>query len=205
MQLFSMEGKLYHYMERFWDLVKLNFIWIIFSLPIVTIGASTVAAYTVTLKMVENKEESVIRDFIKSFRENWKQGIPLGLIHLIVIYSFSLNLELLAKYEETPVLFFIVALSIGFLGLLCLTYSLPLSARYQNSFLGTLVNSVTIAMKFFMTTLLLWIVVGVIIYMFMTKVFLMILGIIVGPGLIFFIVSKFSMRIFKSIEKENIK
>ncbi len=203
MQLFSMEGKLYQYMERFWDLVKLNFIWIIFSLPIVTIGASTVAAYTVTLKMVENREESVIRDFIKSFRENWKQGIPLGLIHLVILYSFYINLEFLSKMDEAPILFLFAVIFVGILGILYLTFSLPLCARYNNTILGTLKNSISIAMKYFATTVLLWIVLVLLAFLFMYNSMFMLLGIFVGPALMFLTVSLFAMRLFKKIEKAN--
>ena len=45
MRLLSIEGPVYPLMVRLWDLVKLNFLWLVFSLPIVTIGASTVAAH----------------------------------------------------------------------------------------------------------------------------------------------------------------
>lgn len=203
MHLFSIDGKLYQFIVRFWDLVKLNFIWFVFSLPIVTIGASTVAAYTVTLKMVEDKEGLIIGDFIKSFRDNWKQGIPLGLIHLVVVYSFYLNLEFLTKLDEAPVLFLIAAIVIGFLGMLYLTYTLPLCARYHNSIIGTLRNSVTIAMKYFVTTLLLWTVLGVLAFFFMYNSTLVFFGILIGPVCMFLTVSGFAMKIFKAIEKEN--
>jgi uncharacterized membrane protein YesL len=37
-------------------MIKLNFLWLLFSLPVVTIGASTAAAFTITLKMVDERE-----------------------------------------------------------------------------------------------------------------------------------------------------
>ena len=203
MHLFSLDGKLYQLILRFWDVLKLNFIWLVFSLPIVTIGASTVAAYTVTHKMVEDKEAKVIEAFVKSFRENWKQGIPLGLIHLIVFYSFYLNIEFLSQFDEVPVVFFIAVIVIEFLGMLFLTYSLPLCARYHNSILGTLKNSVTIAMKYFGTTFLLWIALGFLAFFFTYNSVLMFFGILVGPACMFLVVSGFSMKVFKAIEKAN--
>ena len=56
MRLFSVEGHLYKFISRFWDVVKLNFMWLVFSLPIVTIGASTAAVFSVTLKMAEESD-----------------------------------------------------------------------------------------------------------------------------------------------------
>ena len=54
----------------FWNVLKLNFLWLIFSLPVVTIGCSTVAAYSVTLKMVEKRDAKVGQQFLQAFREN---------------------------------------------------------------------------------------------------------------------------------------
>ena len=80
MKFFSTDSPLYRFLTRLWDMIKLNFLWLVFSLPVVTMGAATVAAYSVTLKMVDEREGYVGRQFIKAFKENWKQGIPLGLI-----------------------------------------------------------------------------------------------------------------------------
>ena len=79
MKFFSTDSPLYRFLTRLWDMIKLNFLWLVFSLPVVTMGAATVAAYSVTLKMVDEREGYVGRQFIKAFKENWKQGIPLGL------------------------------------------------------------------------------------------------------------------------------
>lgn len=49
---FSIESPLYKFMNRLLDMIKLNFLWILCSLPIITMGAATTAAFTITLKMV---------------------------------------------------------------------------------------------------------------------------------------------------------
>ena len=106
MKFFSVDGGLYKFMSRLWDMIKLNFLWMLFSLPIVTIGAATVAAYSVTLKMVDEAEGYVGRQFIKGFKENWKQGIPLGLLGLLALYVVYLDFELFNKVENNPIIFF---------------------------------------------------------------------------------------------------
>ena len=50
-------------------MIKLNFLWLICSLPIVTIGVSTIAAFTITLKMVEEKEGYIARAFLKRLKQ----------------------------------------------------------------------------------------------------------------------------------------
>ena len=56
MKFFSVDGALYKFLTRLWDMIKLNLMWLLFSLPVVTVGAATVAAYSVTLKMVDEQE-----------------------------------------------------------------------------------------------------------------------------------------------------
>ena len=38
MKLLNIDGKFYAFLDMFWNVLKLNFLWLIFSLPVVTIG-----------------------------------------------------------------------------------------------------------------------------------------------------------------------
>jgi uncharacterized membrane protein YesL len=82
MRFFSVDGGLYKFMTRLWDVIKLNFLWLLFSIPLVTMGAATVAAYSITLKMVDDREGYVGRQFLEGFRKNIKQGTLLGILFL---------------------------------------------------------------------------------------------------------------------------
>ena len=65
MSFFSPEGAFYQFISRLWDMVKLNLMWLLFSLPIITIGPATVAAFSITMKMVDESEGYVARQFVK--------------------------------------------------------------------------------------------------------------------------------------------
>ena len=93
MKFFSVDGALYKFLTRLWDMIKLNLMWLLFSLPVVTVGAATVAAYSVTLKMVDEQEGYVARQFVKAFKENWRQGIPMGLLALFCSYVVYLDFD----------------------------------------------------------------------------------------------------------------
>ena len=56
----------------------LNILWLVCSLPIVTIGASTTALFYVTLKMAEDRDDGLTRMFFKAFRENFKPATKLA-------------------------------------------------------------------------------------------------------------------------------
>ena len=59
MRLFDMDGPLYGALEAFMRLVLCNMFFVLFSIPVFTIGASLTALYTCTQRMVyeESREE----------------------------------------------------------------------------------------------------------------------------------------------------
>lgn len=205
MDLFKVDGPLYQFIGRFIDVVKLNLLWLIFSLPVVTIGASTVAVYTITLKMVEDKEGYVGRDFVKAFKANLKQGIPLGLIAIGAFYVVYLNIALFNAIESNPVLLLIIGIFAGFYFLLSLLYAFPLSARYKNTLLNTLNNSFQISIKYIGRTVFLLLLLAFIIIVCLYNTTTMFFGILIGPTFIMFTISSFAIHIFHKIEKDQDK
>ena len=81
---FSSEGPLMTYLIKIRDWMFLSVLWLVCSIPVITVGVSTTALYYVTLKMAKNEEVPVFKSFFKSFKDNLKQGILLTLIVLIV-------------------------------------------------------------------------------------------------------------------------
>jgi len=73
-RFFAMDGKFFRIMTRLGDLMILNLMWFISSLPFITIGASTTALFQVTMEMTESRESYVIRTFCRSFRQNLKRS-----------------------------------------------------------------------------------------------------------------------------------
>ncbi len=203
MQLFSVDGGIYKFLDRFWSVVKLNFLWLVFSLPIITIGASTVAAFSVTLKMAENEEGHVARQFFKAFKENWKQGTVLGLIGIVATCLAYMNFVIFNQAEGNPVLALIAGIIIIFFEMMYLTYAFPLAARYDNTLINTLKNSAAISVKFFLRTLFVWFIVGILFVLFIFNTTLLFIGILVGPIMMIYTVSGFAIQFFHQIEKDN--
>ncbi len=200
MDIFRVDGRVYKFLVRFLDLLKLNLLWLMFSIPIVTIGAATIAVYKVTLDMVEHKEGHITASFIKGFKENLKQGIPLGIITLVILYSAYLNLEFFNKLEGNPIYFLFAAIIILFLGLTHLIYAYPLCARYDNSLIKNLLNSGEITKKYFFKTLVLFFILALLIVLFMYNSTLLFFGLLIGPVCIFLTISGFVVTFFRDIE-----
>lgn len=202
MKFFSVDGPLYRFFSRLWDVIVLNFLWLLFSLPIVTVGASTVAVYSVTLKMVDETEGYVGRQFIKAFKENWKQGIPLGLLGMFCTYVVYLDFEMFRAIEGQPILFLIFGiLAIGVFGAAFL-YAFALSARYENTLMNTLKNSVSITCRYFLRSIILIVVLAVEVLLFLFNNITLFFGVLIGPVCIMYTISGMALPLFRQIEKD---
>lgn len=84
--MFDINGRFYHGLTKFANLVILNVYFIITSLPVFTIGASMTALIDVTMKMARGEEgEHMTPAFFGSFRTNFKRMTVIWLICLAVL------------------------------------------------------------------------------------------------------------------------
>ena len=183
-------------------MVKLNFFWILFSIPVITVGASTVAAMSVGLKMVDDEEGYIGKNFLKAFKENWKLGTILWMITVVAVYAIYLDFQLFEAVENNPIIFLIIGMASIALAVAALIYSYPLTARYENTLINTIQNSINISRKYLGNTLLLVIILAVEYIVFNFNKTMLFFGIILGPGFMIFTIAAFSKRIFQKIEKE---
>lgn len=203
MKFFSVDSPLYKFLSKLLDVIQLNFLWIIFSIPIITMGASTVAAMSVALKMADDEEGYIGRSFLKAFRENWKQGTLLWLITAAAVYAIYLDFQFFEALEGNPMIFLIVGIASTILAVSALLYAYPLSARYENTLFRTINNSIEISRRYFGRTLMLVVVLVVEFILFQYNATMLFFAIILGPGFMIFTVAAFSKRLFLLIEKEN--
>ncbi len=202
MKFFSVDSPLYKFLNKFLDVLKLNFLWIFFSIPIITMGAATAAAMSVALKMVDDEEGYIGKSFWKAFKENWKKGTLLFIISMIASYAIYLDFQLFEAVEGNPMVLLIIGMVSVALVIVALIYSYPLIARYENTLFKTIQNSIDISRKYFGRTFFLVVVVAFEVMIFMFNKTMLFFAIIIGPGFIIFTVASFSKRIFQQIEKE---
>ena len=77
--IFNPENRFFTFMDKVMNLCFLGILWALFSLPVITIGASTTALFQYTLKLIRNEEGYVWRSFRKSFVKNF---VPATLLWL---------------------------------------------------------------------------------------------------------------------------
>ena len=203
MNFFSVDSPIYKFISRLFDMFKLNLMWLFCSLPIVTMGAATTAAYTITLKMVEDQEGYIAGPFWEEFKRNLKKGSILGIILLVALYAIYLDFQLFRAATQYNVLFLVVGVLAVFLLFMHMIYAFPLLARYENSVINTLRNSYAIAAKYLGRTAFLAVLLLLemcIIFWNMTTIFL---GVLFGPACIILTISGFARQFFVLVEREN--
>lgn len=202
MKYFGSDSKFYQFMQTLTDLLKINFLWLLCSLPVVSLGGATIAAYDVAMKMAAGEEGHVGRQFLASFRANFKTGIPYGLLLLFGSYAVWLNFSLFNQIEGNPIILLAMGIIAVFALMWSFLYAFALQARYENTLLRTLKNSADICTRFFLQTLLLIVVVFVEIVLIFWNLTTMFVGLCIGPACMIYTVSAFAVRFFRELEKE---
>lgn len=203
MDIFSIDSPLYKFMLHLKDVFLINMMWLLCSIPIVTMGAATVAAYTITLKMVNDEEGYIIRPFWREFKANIKKGSILGVIILVAAYAVYLDFRLFQVAEGHNTMFLVIGVVAVFLLFMHGIFAFPLMARYENTVIQTMRNSYSIAAKFMGRTaflvLLLLLELAIIFWNYTT----MFAGLLLGPACIILTISGFARQFFALVEQEN--
>lgn len=131
--IFDPDGKL---MELLWKpihIMFLNLLWVLFSLPIVTIGASTTALYSVLIKMRNGREGKILRDFWTAFRQNFRQATILWLLIVLTAFVFTTDivffLNMGGSFGTFSAMLFV---GLDVLLLLVSLYVFPMQAVFDN-------------------------------------------------------------------------
>lgn len=146
-----MENPIWQGLSIVADMMALNLLTLLCSLPVVTAGAALTAMNGTVIRILRGSEGSgVARSFFSEFRQNLKNGILLGL--LLLMAAGLLCFDYLAALAYVPSLRFGIA-AIGVLLLALAIYAFALLARYDRSLPGTLKNAAALAVAYFPQTL----------------------------------------------------
>lgn len=148
------ENPVWLFMGKLVDMVVLGGLWLLCSLPVVTIGASTAALYYVTLKLAKDQEGYVVSDFFHAFRENLKQGIVAGLILGLAGAVLAGDFYLINQMKGSlGILLFWVFAVLTMVFLVILIHIFPLMARYDTDLKHLAAMAFVIGIKNFGWTL----------------------------------------------------
>ena len=76
------------YGGKLWDMMWLNVLTLICSIPLITAGPAFAAMHYVLLKIYRDEETGITKLFFKSFAQNFKQGAVIQLVFLVLVMGF---------------------------------------------------------------------------------------------------------------------
>ena len=154
MKFLSYDGPIMSFLSKVTDLLFLNVLTLIFSIPLITIGAATTAAHYTALK-IHREEGHVWSCFWKSFKENLKQSTVMWLIVVaycilaVVAYLVYGNVDgKLASAGQGVIMATLIFLAILY------AWLMPLQSKFVNTIGATFKNAFYMAFKYFFRTLL---------------------------------------------------
>ena len=146
---FDPNGKMMDLLWKPVHIMFLNLLWVLFSLPIVTIGASTTALYSVLIKMRNNKEGKLLRDFWDAFKGNFRQATIIWLMILLAAFVFTTDITFFLNMGGL----FGMAAAMLFVGLdvalvVMSLYVFPILAVFENPILKTVKNALLLPPRY---------------------------------------------------------
>ena len=142
--MFNYDNKVFEFINKVVDTIFVALLWVIFSLPVITIGASTTAFYETVHKVLRQNKGYIWRTFWNTFRSNFKRSTIVWLIQFGLSLFFLLDMkimkETLAQGEKGGWLyyFFMVSLVVMYVWFI---FNCAYTARIEDGVKKTMKNT----------------------------------------------------------------
>lgn len=190
-------------LNRAGDFMILSLLFIIGCIPVFTIGASITATYYAAMKGVKGDDGYVFKNYIKSFKVNFKQSTIIWLIMAVVLFVFGVDLWFwLKQWQDGRVEMAkpMIAISVVLLAvaIFITMYVFPLQAKFDNKISVQIRNAFLLSIKNFPTTLLLVVITVVVVWAFYYQTAIAVVGFVLfGFGACAYIYAYFMLACFK--------
>lgn len=176
----------------------LNILWLVCSLPIFTIGASTTALIYSCMKLRAD-EGYVWKNFFKSFKENFRQSTLIWLIYLPLGLLIGLGMIFWNNYNiPGSKLIWCVVFAMGILYSISLLYVFAVQSKFVNTIKNTIFYSFLLAFTNIKETILLaLIVVGVVLINLVSPFVVNFVTINIGIGIVVYLMGFHYQKIFE--------
>ena len=179
--LFAPDGVYARVMNYIWNLLMISILWVLCSLPILTFGASTAAAYYAAAKVLRAGEGKVIPEFFRAFKENFKQSAVFSVIYAAVLAV--LLLECYYVYQESQLPLPVLYLFYGMVLLVVanIQYLFAFMSRFTLTKFALFRMATLCSLRHLITTVLLLLLFAAL----CIGVYLMPWGVLIFPGVMF--------------------
>lgn len=149
--MISINNPFFMFLNKVVDVGFLAILWIVFSIPVITLGASTTALYYVLTKQVSDREGYITKDFMRSFKLNFKQSTLIFIVLIVISYISYINIVYINNNFDTGSVKKIILLAPQYtiiLEILLITiYIFPIMSRYKLTIKELFITSILVAHK----------------------------------------------------------
>lgn len=136
-KLLNPNSRVIAFLETCFDLALLNCLFLTFSLPLLSIGASLTALYRSIIDVMDSQRGQVTQRFYRYFKADAKQSTIFFCLSSLFILFLVMNISLLDKMTGILYLFWSMSLVVmGFYVALVTFCAYYFLARYDNSLMG---------------------------------------------------------------------
>lgn len=195
---FSIDSRLYKVVDKAVSMIKLNILFVVCSLPVITIGAAGCALYDTAMKIAADEEGYILHNFLKVFRSKWRQTLKVWSLLLIAFAGLCMNLLFWTHQQGIiPEVMTGAVLMLTMLWFFLTVYSLALMTRAETGARMTLRNAAFLAIKHLPKSfyMLLWILILVVAGWLWTPV--MLAELLVGAAVLAVIHGKVLVKVFE--------
>lgn len=154
-------------LNKIGDIVISNLLFILCSIPVITIGPALTALYHCTLRSVKGNNNGTAKTFLRAFKENFVQSLLVWLAFLAAAFVLITNIRFL-QTNSSGAGQYLLYISFGIAGLLVIAalYIFPVIAAFSNTTGNLVKNAFVFAFMHFPSTLVIAVI--SILPMFMT-------------------------------------
>lgn len=169
-EFFSPDNVFFRKIRKVCEIVELSVLWVICSLPIITIGASTAGLYYAIVKSIRRDRSYPVKEFFKGFKSNFVKSTILWLVLIVLGFMFFMAdmpilLSVLKGNNVTniiwSVLFLVKLIILLSLGL----YGFPVITRFELKTFKIIEMSLMLSMVNFIHTILGVLLLGITVFL----------------------------------------
>lgn len=175
--IFNTDNLFMRICEKILDLVTVNLLFLLSCLPLVTIGIAKISLYETLFEIKGARRVKVTAMYMQAFRKNWKVGLKLGLLELLLVGISLFDLVLFWR-QETVLFQMLKATCIGviiFTSLLFLCIY-PLAAKFEMTVKDLLQTGLIMVSLHFPWFFLMIALLAVIVFFLSSSGFVLLLG-----------------------------
>ncbi len=153
MRIFDLDGPVIQFLNKVADLMWLNILTMICSIPLFTAGAAFTALHYMALKIVRGEECYITRGYFKSFKENFRQSTIIWLIVVLVAAILGTDLYIIEKSGiKFNSLLRTIILAFAVMAAFTAVMVFPVQAKFGNPIKITIKNAFTVGILQFPKT-----------------------------------------------------